>query len=62
MKGTHFRTAPNVIPRNRCLRNRMVNTMIGTRNSVAPAATAGQSLPPAPMMVGMKGGAVCAVA
>ena len=27
-----------------------------------PAATAGQSWPPSPMMVGMKGGAVCAVA
>ena len=28
---------------------------------VAPAATAGQSCPPTPMIVGMKGGAVCAV-
>jgi len=28
---------------------------------VAPAATAGQSKPPSPMMVGMNGGAVCAV-
>ena len=35
--------------------------MIGNRNSVAPAATAGQSLPPVPMMVGMNGGAVWAV-
>ena len=35
--------------------------MTGTRNRLAPAATAGQSLPATPMMVGMKGGAVCAV-
>ena len=38
----------------------MKNTM-GTRKSVAPAATAGQSSPPSPMMDGMKGGAVWAV-
>jgi len=50
-----LRTAPKVIPRSRCLRSRMVKTMTGTRNSVAPAATAGQSCPPTPMIVGMKG-------
>jgi len=54
----HLRTAPNVIPRSRCLRKRMVKTMTGTRKIVAPAATAGQSLPLVPMIVGIKGGAV----
>ena len=39
----------------------MVKTRIGTRKIVVPAATAGQSCPPSPMIVGMKGGAVCAV-
>ena len=39
----------------------MVKTRIGTRKMVVPAATAGQSWPPSPMMVGMKGGAVCAL-
>ncbi|MCY1290360.1 hypothetical protein D9M70_395000 [compost metagenome] len=39
----------------------MVKTMTGTRNRVAPAATAGQSWPLTPMMVGMKGGAVWAL-
>src|SRR6266853_739304 len=56
----HLRSAPNVIPRNRCLRSRTVNTRIGNRNSVEPAATAGQSWPPSPMMMGMNGGAVWA--
>ena len=28
---------------------------------MVPAATAGQSCPPSPMMIGMKGGAVCAL-
>jgi len=37
-----------------------VKTTIGIRNKVVPAATAGQSCPPSPMMIGMKGGAVCA--
>ncbi len=32
----------------------------GKRNSVVPAPTAGQSNPPSPMMMGMKGGAVWA--
>ena len=45
IKVRHLRTAPNVIPRSRCLRSRMVKTMTGTRKIVAPAATAGQSLP-----------------
>src|SRR5260221_6580893 len=54
-------TAPKVMPRSKCLRNSTVNTTIGTRNSVVPAATAGQSCPPSPMMIGMKGGAVCAL-
>ena len=58
----HLRTAPKVMPRSRCLRSRMVKTMTGSRKSVAPAATAGQSWPPTPMIVGMKGGAVWAVA
>ena len=40
----------------------MVKIMTGNRKIVAPAATAGQSNPPIPMIVGMNGGAVCAVA
>jgi len=39
----------------------MVKIITGTRKIEAPAATAGQSLPETPMMVGMKGGAVCAL-
>ena len=39
----------------------MVKTMTGTKKIVAPAATAGQSLPLVTMMVGMNGGAVWAV-
>ena len=38
-----------------------MKTITGNRNSVAPAATAGQSWPPTPMIVGMKGGAVWAL-
>jgi len=38
-----------------------VNTITGTKKIVAPAATAGQSWPPLPIIVGIKGGAVCAV-
>jgi hypothetical protein len=57
----HLRMAPKVIPRSRCLRKSTVNTSTGSRNSVVPAAIAGQSSPPSPMMVGMKGGEVCAV-
>ena len=57
----HFRTAPNVMPRNRCFRSATVKNMTGRRKIVAPAATAGQSSPPTPMIVGMKGGAVWAV-
>src|ERR1700674_5709076 len=56
----HRRTAPKVMPRSSSLRSRMVKTTMGTRNSVVPAATAGQSCPPSPMMKGMKGGVVCA--
>src|SRR5262249_49185112 len=56
----HLRTAPKVIPRRRCLRSRTVKTRIGIRKRVVPALTAGQSWPPSPMMIGMKGGAVCA--
>src|SRR5258708_31803188 len=56
----HLRTAPKVIPRKRFLRSSTVNTRMGTKNSVVAAATAGQSWPPSPMMMGMKGGAVCA--
>src|SRR5450432_938624 len=41
--GAHRRTAPNVIPRKRCLRSRIVNATIGMRKIVVPAATAGQS-------------------
>ena len=51
-----------MIPRNKCLRIRMVKIITGIRKIVAPAATAGQSSPPIPMMVGINGGAVCAVA
>jgi len=36
----------------------MVKIITGRRKIVAPAATAGQSWPPTPMIVGMKGGAV----
>ena len=39
-----------MIPRSKCLRSRIVNTRIGIRNSVVPAATAGQSCPPSPMI------------
>src|SRR5205085_12173130 len=46
----HFRMAPKVTPRRRCLRSRTVNTSTGSRNSVVPAAIAGQSSPPSPMM------------
>src|SRR4051794_37691828 len=57
----HLRTAPKVMPLRRCRRSSTVNTRIGTRNSVVPAPTAGQSMPPSPMIVGMNGGAVWAV-
>src|SRR5260370_24878706 len=56
----HLRTAPKVMPRNRWRRSRMVKHRIGMKNNVVAAATAGQSLPPSPMMKGMKGGIVCA--
>src|SRR5260221_7921430 len=59
-RGAHLRSAPNVMPRNTCLRNSTVNTRMGSKKSVEPAATAGQSWPPSPMMIGMNGGAVCA--
>ena len=48
------------MPRSRCFRNNTVNTNIGTKKIAVPAATAGQSCPPSPMMIGMNGGAVCA--
>ena len=48
------------MPRSRCLRRITVKITTGSRNSVVPAATAGQSSPPSPMMIGMNGGAVCA--
>src|SRR5690348_2755151 len=56
----HLRTAPNVMPRSRWRRSRIVNSRIGRKNNVVAAATAGQSWPPSPMMKGMKGGMVCA--
>src|SRR5258708_23299992 len=56
----HFRSAPNVIPRKRCLRSSTANTKMGSRNSVDPAATAGQSSPPSPMLLGVNAGARCA--
>src|SRR5580692_8477038 len=56
----HLRTAPKVMPHNRCRRSRMVKHRIGMKNNVVAAATAGQSWPPSPMMNGMKGGMVCA--
>ena len=37
-----------------------MKTRIGIRNSVVPAATAGQSWPPSPIMKGMNGGIVWA--
>src|SRR5205814_4924180 len=36
-KTAHLRTAPNVMPRSRCLRNKTVNTNIGMTNSVVAA-------------------------
>ena len=39
----------------------MVKIITGSRKIDAAAATAGQSSPPTPMLVGMNGGAVCAV-
>src|SRR2546426_10327129 len=57
----HLRIAPKVTPRSRCLRSSTVKNSTGSRNSVVPAAIAGQSRPPSPMMVGMNGGEVCAV-
>src|SRR5437588_3824773 len=59
-RRVHLRTAPKVMPRKRFFRSSTVKTRIGTRNSVVAAATAGQSWPPSPMMMGMTGGAVCA--
>src|SRR5262249_31364173 len=59
-RAAHLRMAPKVIPRNRCLRSRMVNSPTGMTNKVVAAATAGQSWPPSPMMKGMNGGMVCA--
>src|SRR5438105_1578724 len=56
----HLRTAPKVIPRKRCLRSKTVKQTIGMMNNVVPAATAGQSWPPSPMIKGMKGGMVWA--
>src|SRR5215470_9483476 len=58
--GAHRRTAPKVMPRSKNLRSSTVKVTMGTRKSVVPAATAGQSCPPSPMMKGMKGGVVCA--
>src|SRR6476620_1818993 len=58
--ANYFLSAPKVIPRRRFLRRRMVKNTTGIMNNVAPAPTAGQSRPPSPMIVGIKGGAVCA--
>src|SRR5207253_11359128 len=60
-EALHLRIAPKVMPRSRCLRNSTVKNSTGNRNGVVPAAIAGQSRPPSPMMVGMNGGEVCAV-
>ena len=51
----YFLTAPNVIPLNRCFLNKTVNTITGIKNNVVPAPIAGQSIPPSPMIVGIKG-------
>src|ERR1700756_1563119 len=59
-RAGHLRTAPKVIPRSRWRRSRIVKAKIGMKNRVVPAATAGQSCPPSPMMKGMKGGIVWA--
>src|SRR5205085_11585856 len=56
----HLRTAPKVMPRSRCLRSSTVKHTMGMMNNVVPAATAGQSCPPSPMMNGMNGGMVWA--
>src|SRR5689334_3723761 len=58
--AVHFLIAPNVTPRNRCLRSRNVNTATGSRNKTVPAAIAVQSVIPEPSCEGMNGGAVCA--
>src|SRR5581483_1087595 len=44
--SAHFLTAPNVMPRSRCLRSSTVKHTMGMMNNVVPAATAGQSCPP----------------
>lgn len=56
-----FRTAPKGIPRRRCLRRRIVKAIAGTQKLLVSAADAGQSRPPAPMVLGIKGGAVRAL-
>ena len=54
----YFLTAPNVIPLRRCFLNTTVKIITGIKNKVVPAPIAGQSNPPSPIIVGIKGGAV----
>lgn len=56
----HFLTAPNVIPLSKCFLNTIVKIITGNMNIVVAAAIAGQSSPPSPIIVGIKGGSVCA--
>ena len=48
------------MPRNKCFFNKTVKTTTGSKNIMVAAEMAGQSRPPSPMIVGMKGGSVCA--
>ena len=46
-----------MIPLKRCFLKTTVKIITGTKNITVPAAMAGQSNPPSPIMVGIKGGA-----
>jgi hypothetical protein len=46
------------MPLKRCFLKIIVKIITGNKNRVVPAPIAGQSRPPSPMIVGMKGGAV----
>ena len=57
----YFLTAPKVIPLKRCFLRTTVNIITGIKNNVVPAPIADQSCPPSPIIVGINGGAVCAL-
>ena len=57
----YFLTAPKVIPLKRCFLKIIVKIITGNKNKVVPAPIAGQSKPPSPIIVGINGGAVCAL-